>query len=138
MPYMYIPECADRTYNVDSTWHVLERVRQHNDGPGAAYTRDRRPLALVYSEKYSSIAEAFGREKQVQGGSRRKRRALIEGRPQDLPGNVRLQKERLPNGAPDEMGPSPPELDVAPGAALVGGTGRGAGGGRIRSPALVE
>jgi putative endonuclease len=108
MPYMYILECANGTYYVGCTWHVLERLQEHNDGLGAEYTRNRLPVTLVYTEEYPSIAEAFGREKQVQGWGRRKRRALIEGRPQDLPGIVRLQKERVVNAAPDENGLRPP------------------------------
>lgn len=100
MPYMYILECSDGTYYVGSTWHLLERVAQHNDGLGSAYTRPRLPVRLLYSEEYPSIAEAFGREKQVQGWSRRKRRALIDGRHADLPGIVRLQKRR--SGASNE------------------------------------
>lgn len=98
MPYMYILECSDGTYYVGSTWHVLERVEQHNNGLGSVYTKRRLPVRLVYSEEYPSIAEAFGREKQVQGWSRRKRRALIEDRAAELPGIVRLQKTRVPPG----------------------------------------
>ncbi|WP_354497675.1 GIY-YIG nuclease family protein [Mycetocola sp. 2940] len=91
---MYILECADGSFYVGSTWHILERVQQHNEGMGAAYTRNRLPVALVYTEEYASIAEAYGREKQVQGWNRRKRRALIEGRPEDLRDIERLQKLR--------------------------------------------
>lgn len=94
MPYMYILECYDGTYYVGSTWHVLERVYQHNEGLGSAYTRVRLPVKLLYSEEYASIADAFAREKQVQGWSRRKRRALIEGRGAELPAIVRQEKER--------------------------------------------
>jgi putative endonuclease len=105
---MYILECSDGTYYVGSTWHVLERVQQHNDGQGSAYTRRRLPVMLVCTEEYASIAEAYGREKQVQGWSRRKRRALIEGRYEDLRGIVRLQKKRALGAAPDNPGPGPP------------------------------
>lgn len=94
MPYMYILECSDGTYYVGSTWHVLERVQQHNDGQGATYTRQRLPVRLLYSEEYASIADAFAREKQVQGWSRRKRRALVENRGWELPSIVRQEKER--------------------------------------------
>ena len=94
MPYMYILECSDGTYYVGSTWHVLERAQQHNDGLGSAYTSVRRPVRLLYSEEYSSIADAFAREKQVQGWGRRKRRVLIEERGAELPAIVRQDKER--------------------------------------------
>ena len=54
----------------------------------------RMPYMLLYSEEYASIADAFAREKQVQGWSRRRRRALIEGRGAELPMMVRQEKDR--------------------------------------------
>ena len=94
MPYMYILECADGTYYVGSTWNMGRRLSQHNAGEGAEYTRKRRPVWLVYVEEHSMIKDAFAREKQVQGWSRRKRRALIEGRTSDLPHLSRTTRSR--------------------------------------------
>ncbi|KGJ79944.1 hypothetical protein GY21_03435 [Cryobacterium roopkundense] len=85
MPYMYIVECSDGSFYVGSTWVLERRVWEHNNGGGVEYTRRRRPVRLVYHEKYERISEAYGREKQVQNWSRAKRQALIDGRPQDLP-----------------------------------------------------
>ncbi len=45
---------------------------------GANFTKKRLPVELVYYKEYARIDEAFYREKQVQGWSRRKKRALIE------------------------------------------------------------
>ena len=89
MPYTYILECAESSYYVGSTWlkDVDERVRQHNtDDLGAAYTRRRRPVKLVWAAHFESMVEAFAFEKRVQGWSRKKRQALIEGRFDLLPG----------------------------------------------------
>ncbi|MET0861236.1 MAG: GIY-YIG nuclease family protein [Microbacterium sp.] len=69
MPYMYILECADGSFYVGSTWDVEGRLWQHNQGEGAECTKRRRPVRLVYIEEYDSIADAFGREKQVQAGA---------------------------------------------------------------------
>ncbi|ANP73875.1 GIY-YIG nuclease family protein [Cryobacterium arcticum] len=89
---MYILECADGSFYVGSTWDLDRRVAQHNTADqGAAYTRRRRPVRLVYCEQSESIADAYAREKQIQGWSRAKRRALIEGRLGDLPGLSRPQ-----------------------------------------------
>lgn len=85
MPYMYIVECSDGSYYVGSTWVLERRVWEHNNGGGAAYTQKRRPVQLVYYEEFERVSEAYGREKQVQNWSRAKRRALIEGRREDLP-----------------------------------------------------
>jgi putative endonuclease len=81
MPYTYMLRCADDSYYVGSTWLALEtRVWQHNnDDQGAAYTRRRRPVAVVWAAQFDSMIEAFAFEKRVQGWSRKKREALIRG-----------------------------------------------------------
>jgi len=57
---------------------------EHQNGTGANYTKKRLPVKLVYFESYDRIADAFYREKQVQGWSRRKKIALIEEKPDQL------------------------------------------------------
>ena len=81
MPYAYIVQCADHSFYVGSTWLPVEaRIWQHNTGElGAAYTRRRRPVRLVWSAWFDSMTEAFAFEKRVQGWSRKKREALIRG-----------------------------------------------------------
>ena len=87
MPFMYIVECADRSLYVGSTWDLEKRLAQHASGiGGAAYTRRRRPVRLVYFEESDRIEDAYIREKQIQNWGRAKRIALIEGRYDDLPG----------------------------------------------------
>ena len=83
--YMYILKCADESYYTGSTVNLELRLEQHQNGEGANHTRKRLPVELVYYEEYQNIAEAFYREKQVQGWSRKKKEALIENRPADLP-----------------------------------------------------
>lgn len=82
---MYILECADGTYYVGSTRDLERRLAQHQAGEGAKYTARRLPVKLVFSAEFPSIAEAFAREKQVQGWSRTKREALINGEYHKLP-----------------------------------------------------
>jgi predicted GIY-YIG superfamily endonuclease len=48
-------------------------------GLGAAYTRRRLPVKLVYAAEFANVAEAFAAEKRVQNWSRAKREALIRG-----------------------------------------------------------
>jgi putative endonuclease len=64
-------------------------LAQHQNGEGANHTRKRLPVKLVYYEIYPRIDEAFNREKQVQGWSRKKKQALINGE------NVKLPKLAL-------------------------------------------
>jgi len=89
---MYILRCGDGSLYVGSTRHLLTRLDQHAIGKGAKYTSTRLPVELVYAEEFESIADAYAREKQVQGWSRKKREALIAGEFDALPG---LSKKRF-------------------------------------------
>jgi putative endonuclease len=80
-----------RLCHVGSTTNLALSVEQHHVGGGAAYTRRRRPVRLVYAEEFASVVDAFAFEKQVQGWSRRKRQVLIEGRRDDLPAMSRSE-----------------------------------------------
>lgn len=83
--YMYILKCNDNSYYVGSTIDLERRIGQHNHGEGAEYTKHRLPVELVYFEECSNIKDAFLREKQVQGWSRKKREALINNQHEKLP-----------------------------------------------------
>ena len=82
---MYILECSDGTFYTGSTKDLERRLSEHQNGKGAKYTRARLPIKLIYYEEYPQISEAFYREKQIQGWRRKKKKALIEGRYEDLP-----------------------------------------------------
>ena len=82
--YMYILECADGSYYTGSTTDLELRLQQHQSGEGANHTRKRLPVRLVYYEEFDRIDEAFYREKQVQGWSRRKKEALMENSSEEL------------------------------------------------------
>lgn len=83
--YTYILECNDGSYYTGSTIDLDYRLQQHQNGEGANYTRTRLPVKLVYYEEYQRIEDAFHREKQIQGWSRKKKQALINGAPELLP-----------------------------------------------------
>ncbi len=88
--FMYILECSDGTYYTGSTKNLEKRLREHQNSKGAYYTKRRQPVKLVYFEEYKRVDEAFYREKQVQGWSRKKKEALINGKYELLP---RLSKK---------------------------------------------
>ncbi|MXX38107.1 MAG: GIY-YIG nuclease family protein [Gemmatimonadetes bacterium] len=83
--YMYILLCSNDQYYTGSTTDLESRLAQHKSGQGANFTRKHLPVELVYFEKFSRIDEAFYREKQVQGWSRKKKEALINGESYVLP-----------------------------------------------------
>lgn len=77
--WMYILKCADGSYYTGSTIDLDRRILEHQNGEGANHPKNRLPVKLVYHEEQQSIKEAFYREKQVQGWSRRKKELLIKG-----------------------------------------------------------
>jgi putative endonuclease len=85
MAWMYILECIDGSYYVGATKNLELRFLQHQSGIGSRYTSGRLPVKLVYCEEYGHVPDAYYREKQVQGWTRRKREALINGNPELLP-----------------------------------------------------
>ncbi|WP_137845724.1 GIY-YIG nuclease family protein [Microbacterium sp. 2FI] len=95
MAYMYILECSDRSLYVGSTLNLDRRLEQHQEGEGSNYTRTRLPVRLLYFEEYERVADAFGREKQVQKWGRAKRLALVKDQQERLAG---LSKKSFPMG----------------------------------------
>lgn len=77
--WMYILECSNGAYYTGSTNNLELRMRQHQNGEGANFTKKHLPVKLVYCEEFQRVDEAFYREKQVQGWSRKKKQALIGG-----------------------------------------------------------
>ncbi len=82
--WMYILECSDGSYYTGSTNNIELRLAQHQAGEGANHTKKRLPVTLIYLEEYQRIDEAYYREKQVQGWSRKKKEALIKGMSYEL------------------------------------------------------
>ena len=83
--YMYILQCANGAYYTGSTKDLETRLKQHQNGEGANFTKKHLPVKLVYYEVFERIDEAFNREKQVQGWSRIKKEALINREYDKLP-----------------------------------------------------
>ena len=75
---MYILLCSNGQYYTGSTNDLERRIWEHQNGMGANFTKKHLPVELVYFEDFQRIDEAFHREKQVQGWSRKKKEALIK------------------------------------------------------------
>jgi putative endonuclease len=76
--WTYILLCADGSYYTGSTNDLELRLEQHQNGEGSNHTKKRLPVKLVYFEEFQNVEQAFYREKQIQGWSRRKKEALIQ------------------------------------------------------------
>ena len=75
---VYILKCKDDTFYTGYTKDLKERVKVHNAGKGARYTRSRLPVKLVYYESFKTIREAYQREVNIKKLSREAKKKLIK------------------------------------------------------------
>lgn len=71
--YLYVLECADGTWYTGYTVDVAERVRAHNAGAGAKYTRSRLPVRLLAQAAYATKHEAMSAEYRFKRLTRRQK-----------------------------------------------------------------
>jgi putative endonuclease len=77
--FVYVVRCRDGTLYTGISRDVAARVAKHNDGKGARYTRGRRPVALLHTERKSSQGAALRREAAIKAMPRKDKMALIGG-----------------------------------------------------------
>lgn len=76
--YVYILLCVDNSYYTGVTDNMERRFVEHQEGiDTGCYTYSRRPLKIVFIQKFNNPKEAIAFEKQVKGWSRAKKQALI-------------------------------------------------------------
>lgn len=63
--YIYILRCGDGSYYTGITNNLENRLKAHENGTGAKYTRGRAPFTLVYREKFRNRGEASKRESEI-------------------------------------------------------------------------
>ena len=79
MFYIYILKCSDKTLYIGSTNDLEKRLHQHNNlKSGAHYTKIRRPVKIVYSEKAQTYSEARKREGELKRLNRAEKLELIK------------------------------------------------------------
>lgn len=76
--YVYVAECADGTYYTGYTTDVESRVKVHNEGKGAKYTRPRLPVRIVHTEAFDCKGDALRREAAIKRLRRSEKQALIK------------------------------------------------------------
>lgn len=80
MNYTYILQCSDNTYYTGWTNELEKRVKAHNEGKGAKYTKSRRPVRLVYYEEFETKEQAMKREYALKQLRRTQKERLIVGK----------------------------------------------------------
>jgi|SRR5699024_1144264 len=76
--YVYILKCNDDSYYTGVTSNLDERFQEHQEGKHLnSYTYKRRPVELVFYQKFTDINLAIRYEKKIKKWSRAKKEALI-------------------------------------------------------------
>jgi len=76
--YFYFARCSDDSLYAGYCKDVQAREEKHNTGQGAKYTRSRRPIKIIYTERFETQKEAMQREIQVKKWNRLKKVNLIK------------------------------------------------------------
>ena len=77
--FTYMLRCSDGRYYVGHTENIELRVAQHNRGELPGYTKNQRPVELVWSQDFGTRIEALSCERRIKGWNRKKKEALIRG-----------------------------------------------------------
>ncbi len=77
--FVYILQCRDDTLYTGWTNDIEQRIRAHNSGKGAKYTKGRGPVKLVHLENFPTKEEAMRREWAVKHMKKEKKLELIRG-----------------------------------------------------------
>lgn len=75
---IYILRCSDKSLYTGCTNDLEKRLRVHNAGQGAKYTRGRLPAKLVYQEPAVNRAAALRREHEIKSYSRLQKEKLLQ------------------------------------------------------------
>ena len=85
-PYLvYLLRCADGSLYTGVTTCLARRVKAHNSGRGAKYTRSRRPVTAVYAEPQPNKGDALRRERAIKSLSHAEKEALTAAYSQSEP-----------------------------------------------------
>ncbi|MCI8665224.1 MAG: GIY-YIG nuclease family protein [Dorea sp.] len=77
MNYTYILLCKDGTFYTGWTNDLKKRIKAHNQGKGAKYTKSRRPVKLVYYEEFPTKGEAMKRECAIKRMERQEKEKMV-------------------------------------------------------------
>ncbi len=78
--FVYIVKCSDKTYYTGITDNLKLRIKEHNGEKtgGAKYTRGRRPVKLIHSEKFPSRSDAAKREYEIKKLKRKDKEKILK------------------------------------------------------------
>jgi len=78
MYFVYILECADKSLYTGITTDVARRFAEHQQGEGGKFTRAKKVVRVVYTERKLNRSTASKREAAIKKLSRQEKLALIK------------------------------------------------------------
>lgn len=77
--FFYVLLCHDQTFYGGYTIDLTRRLAEHNAGTGAKYTRleKRRPLQMIYGEKFATRSAAMKAEAAFKKLTRKKKEIFL-------------------------------------------------------------
>ncbi|MGN1401131.1 MAG: GIY-YIG nuclease family protein [Bacillus sp. (in: firmicutes)] len=75
--YLYVLECSDHTFYTGYTNNLGDRIKKHNAGKAAKYTRGRTPVTLIYKEEYETKEQAMKAEYRFKQLTREQKEKII-------------------------------------------------------------
>lgn len=78
MYFLYLLRCGDGTLYAGITTDLKRRFREHRQGKGGRYTRAKKAVKIIYTEKWASRSQASKREAEIKKLSRAQKVALIK------------------------------------------------------------
>ena len=79
MHLVYMVRCVDNSLYTGYTTDLERRVKTHNEGKGAKYTRARLPVRLVYYKEVENMSEGLKLEAKLKKLSKKKKEDLVQG-----------------------------------------------------------
>ncbi|RWZ50149.1 GIY-YIG nuclease family protein [Halobacillus fulvus] len=87
--YVYVLRCKDETLYTGYTNHLEARIKKHESGKGAKYTRGRGPFSLEFSKVYVTKREAMQVEYRIKQMSRQQKERWLKQEKQEKQGGDR-------------------------------------------------
>ncbi|TAK10862.1 MAG: GIY-YIG nuclease family protein [Acidobacteria bacterium] len=75
--FVYIVRCRDGSLYTGYAKDPAARIERHNSGKGAKYTAGRRPVTLVFTQRFRSLSRALKREHELKQWTRSRKEALV-------------------------------------------------------------
>ncbi len=91
--FVYILLCTDGSFYTGYTKNVDKRVKLHERGKGARYTKAHRPKKVAHVEAFDSRAEAMKRERAIKKLSHQQKTELVRSSRKTTSSNQKGQRQ---------------------------------------------